>query len=351
MKLREDQEKVRTLLCDTVTLLRKNGLAFEKELRVEGLLGITLDQSEVFIVHINEKLNSDDLNGVIKDGVPLQRTRKRSHTDNDMDEASPAKRTNHYIEISPQPGFDGKADLYDTYNNNVAESLTKGDKLVGDAGEERASMIEDDRNAMRFCYNLDEEEASKENRSRAVHRKSNHTRKVIRSPVKQTDLSPAGSSTDCIEGQMDDLPPPDPSMGGPFITGIVNAVERQPVEPEEEDEKPWSELPQLGTLVPNGGAGSSMVAENGVWSVSPPPVNNTKGRRKQSADSVNIKTPNPTSQVKRVIFRVLFIFYFLLFYMSKLTCLLFHGGGTAIHECLCLARYHSHVIALMPLTK
>ena len=57
--MRPDQERVRNLLTDTVTLLCKNGLQYQKELRVQGVLGITLDNNEVFIVHINEKFGGD----------------------------------------------------------------------------------------------------------------------------------------------------------------------------------------------------------------------------------------------------------------------------------------------------
>ena len=53
--MKADQERVRNLLTDTVTLLCKNGLQYQTELRVQGVLGITLDNNDVFIVHINEK--------------------------------------------------------------------------------------------------------------------------------------------------------------------------------------------------------------------------------------------------------------------------------------------------------
>ena len=57
--MKADQERVRNLLTDTVTLLCKNGLQYQTELRVQGVLGITLDNNDVFIVHINEKLGGD----------------------------------------------------------------------------------------------------------------------------------------------------------------------------------------------------------------------------------------------------------------------------------------------------
>ena len=59
--MKADQERIRTLLTDTVTLLCRNGLHYIKELKVEGLIGITLDGGEVFIVHINEKIVEDDV--------------------------------------------------------------------------------------------------------------------------------------------------------------------------------------------------------------------------------------------------------------------------------------------------
>jgi len=52
--MKPDQERIKTLLADTVTLLCRNGLHFQHQLRVQGLLGITVDDSDVFIVHINE---------------------------------------------------------------------------------------------------------------------------------------------------------------------------------------------------------------------------------------------------------------------------------------------------------
>ena len=56
--MKPEQERVRHLLTDTVTLLCKNGLQFQDELKVEGVIGITLDNSEVFLVHINEAFGS-----------------------------------------------------------------------------------------------------------------------------------------------------------------------------------------------------------------------------------------------------------------------------------------------------
>ena len=58
-KMKPDQERVRNLLTDTVTLLCKNGLTYNDELRVEALIGITVDD-DVFLVHVNESYKNDD---------------------------------------------------------------------------------------------------------------------------------------------------------------------------------------------------------------------------------------------------------------------------------------------------
>jgi hypothetical protein len=56
--MKPDQERVKNLLTDTVTLLCRNGLQFQKRMKVQGLLGITLDDNEVFLVQIDESFGS-----------------------------------------------------------------------------------------------------------------------------------------------------------------------------------------------------------------------------------------------------------------------------------------------------
>lgn len=59
MGLTMEQQQVRDLLTETVTLLCKNGLQFSHELGIEALIGITLDKEEVFLVSIKETIFSD----------------------------------------------------------------------------------------------------------------------------------------------------------------------------------------------------------------------------------------------------------------------------------------------------
>ena len=54
MVRKQDQEHVKALLTEAITVLCKNGLGFQSQLNIEALIGITLDKEEVFLVSINE---------------------------------------------------------------------------------------------------------------------------------------------------------------------------------------------------------------------------------------------------------------------------------------------------------
>ena len=52
--LKNEQRKLQTLLRDAVTLLCKSSLTYTREVSVEGLLGITVDNNDVFLVNLHE---------------------------------------------------------------------------------------------------------------------------------------------------------------------------------------------------------------------------------------------------------------------------------------------------------
>jgi len=54
-----EQERVSSILLDTVALLCKNSLTFTTELKVQGLIGITMDGSDIFLIHINELIQPE----------------------------------------------------------------------------------------------------------------------------------------------------------------------------------------------------------------------------------------------------------------------------------------------------
>ena len=54
-----DQYGIQKLLTDTIKLLCKNSVLYNSELNVEGLLGITVDKKEVYLINIKETFGSD----------------------------------------------------------------------------------------------------------------------------------------------------------------------------------------------------------------------------------------------------------------------------------------------------
>ena len=56
--LEADKVKIKQILTATIVSLCNNGLSFESELSVEGLLGITLDKKDVLLVNIKEIINN-----------------------------------------------------------------------------------------------------------------------------------------------------------------------------------------------------------------------------------------------------------------------------------------------------
>ena len=55
MKFEQEQGRIKGLLVETITMLCKSGLTYRQDLKVQGLLGITVDDEHVFVVHIDEK--------------------------------------------------------------------------------------------------------------------------------------------------------------------------------------------------------------------------------------------------------------------------------------------------------
>ncbi len=60
MGMRAEQERLRAMLKDTITLMCKNGLTFDKGFSIDALIGITLDDNQVLLVSINECVKMDD---------------------------------------------------------------------------------------------------------------------------------------------------------------------------------------------------------------------------------------------------------------------------------------------------
>ena len=69
MVVKADLERVKTVLKDTITFLCRNGLTFKSSLCVDALIGVTLDDDDVFLISIHELVTSEKAKE--NDNVPL----------------------------------------------------------------------------------------------------------------------------------------------------------------------------------------------------------------------------------------------------------------------------------------
>ena len=56
MELSDEQVRLRDLIKETIPLLCKNGLTYKGGVRIEALIGITIDEEQVFLVNLNERI-------------------------------------------------------------------------------------------------------------------------------------------------------------------------------------------------------------------------------------------------------------------------------------------------------
>ena len=145
MVIKAEQERVRTLIADTVSLLCKNGLNYTKEFCIEGLLGITLDRDDVFLVNIKELVKMEGQQDSDSDGggsadeasaKPPMKSRKRPHAKskhNDTNSNADVDDTSNDTYASYAPG---------SVDNSNSEPQAKSTKL--DVKEERTEDESDE---------------------------------------------------------------------------------------------------------------------------------------------------------------------------------------------------------------
>lgn len=95
--MRPDQERVSSMISDTILLLCKSGLSFEHGIKVQGLIGITVDENQVFLVQINEyqtQSNSfhDDVTASTNNQLPLSTVINKSRKSSLYDQHNSRKR-------------------------------------------------------------------------------------------------------------------------------------------------------------------------------------------------------------------------------------------------------------------
>lgn|SRR6218665_848308 len=114
--LTADQLRVKALLTETIMLLCKNGLHFKSEFSIEGLIGITLDGNEIFLVNINEtvhhspenssELDADQAAGSNEPSIVRKIPRKRRKSSRTPDRVLPPRpntETSSQMRSDPDP--------------------------------------------------------------------------------------------------------------------------------------------------------------------------------------------------------------------------------------------------------
>lgn len=132
-----DQERVRHLLTETVILLCKNGLKFRTNVKVQGLLGITLDNTDIFLVQIDERiyeppntdlLNKEDENASMRTQLQttncFEPTKQKAGTNQDwiFDEQNSLASTVIEVENVNNEAKFQDSEVCNTFSNSVSHS-------------------------------------------------------------------------------------------------------------------------------------------------------------------------------------------------------------------------------------
>lgn len=117
-----EKDKVRALLVEAITVLCKNGLSYNAELSVEGLIGITLDKKDVFLVNINQSFISSDAEVSEDEGKTSISIKSEKH--------SPSKRARRRTSGSKRVMSD-RSDAEDDSHSMTGDSLPDTSRLSG----------------------------------------------------------------------------------------------------------------------------------------------------------------------------------------------------------------------------
>lgn len=119
--MKPDQERVKEMLTETILLLCKNGLHFQKQMTVQGLLGVTLDNTDIFMIHLNEVIHPEanpnicdpDATEVCAEIATLNKSSSAFRSDSPISDITCIRRDNTST-VSTLVGFreiDGNPDL------------------------------------------------------------------------------------------------------------------------------------------------------------------------------------------------------------------------------------------------
>jgi hypothetical protein len=107
--MKPEHERLQGIIKDTLRLLIKNGVNYSTQLSIQGLLAVSLDQQEMFVIQIDERLGEGEdvchacgqskvINSLLPNSSSRTRTRSWSESnchaandDDNFDDPAPAK--------------------------------------------------------------------------------------------------------------------------------------------------------------------------------------------------------------------------------------------------------------------
>nr|ANP93620.1 specificity protein 1 [Urechis unicinctus] len=121
--MKPEQERLTTVLKDTISLLCKNSLSYDKQVTVQGLIAVTVDKGEVMVIQVNDSVGVPDYEpcvtcGHAKSPLPDNNTsRKRKHSLSDTRDSSIKSRRHDHsspsvLSVSPTSKFNNDDDSY-----------------------------------------------------------------------------------------------------------------------------------------------------------------------------------------------------------------------------------------------
>ena len=132
MVLRPDQERVRTLLQDTITLLCRNGLNYKNEFDIKALIGITLDKDEVFLVDIKE---------TIKSTIDKEESEEENIEDNGSIPNSPSRKRRKHRSRKRSHGGDGAGSDGESYASDSVPSTPLNNRVKAEDDDSNDAII------------------------------------------------------------------------------------------------------------------------------------------------------------------------------------------------------------------
>ena len=106
--MRADQGRIRDILKETILALLNNGVEFNSELEVDGLLGVTVDRKDVFLVKISEVVPS--LKKQLAGGADKDSSDEETSSQKGFITASPPSNKLRRKRRSPSPKSMGKGE-------------------------------------------------------------------------------------------------------------------------------------------------------------------------------------------------------------------------------------------------